>query len=220
MYLCTLLSQTAFKIVSYDDHYLLHQNVYGNEVLDDIWRSITSAIYCDCFEKNSFSKKYKWLIKHYQKRYIANEFDVKFIVNSIAKYLKLDGYIKVNAVVESAAKNNLAGWFIPIAAKGCEINIVVYDGINIEQLITVCFHELIHFFYYTNGIEFGEYNEVATDAALIYFGLDDIAVKGYEQYRVIGKRYINNSRTKQCGYLTPESLNYLIMKKCGKQILN
>ena len=121
MYLCTLLSQTAFKIVSYDDHYLLHQNVYGNEVLDDIWRSITSAIYCDCFEKNSFSKKYKWLIKHYQKRYIANEFDVKFIVNSIAKYLKLDGYIKVNAVVESAAKNNLAGWFIPIAAKGCEI---------------------------------------------------------------------------------------------------
>lgn len=72
--------------------------------------------------------------------------------------MKLDGNLKVNAVVESSVHSSIAGWFEPIGTRGGNINIVIYDGIFIEQLITVCFHECLHYFNFVNDIDNGAFN--------------------------------------------------------------
>ncbi|MDY4788889.1 MAG: hypothetical protein SO253_06285 [Bacilli bacterium] len=220
MYIIARESKSAFKMKSFnEDIFYKKENIYeiisydDEKMLEDLWIELSNSMIVESISFDTFQDNFDWIIRHYNKKYIATEYDVKQIINRIIKYLNLEGNIVVNTIKRGIVKNNYAGWINIIADEGCEINIVIYNGMNIYRLLTICFHECIHYYFHINNLNFTDKNELMTDLALIYFGLDFYAIKGYSFYDIKYKNKVLTSKKVKDGYLSPLQLEYVIKMK-------
>lgn len=216
LFLSVLFSDTSFRIKRYENDDEKKENVESqidtDYLVEEYWKPLKSKMYFSPISNEEFLKNFRWMIKHYDRKGYANQKDVELIIKNILEYIKLDTNV-VRIEVEKDALGHTAGYFETRAEIGGNININVYNGMTFYQLFSVCFHECIHYWFFRNEIEFGEDEEYIVDVAMIYFGLDEIALKGYEESTQLSKKLIHSKKDYVLGYLDTEELREIMLWK-------
>ena len=187
-----------------------HNQVDIDEVLEYLWNGLCQEMDFSPLNHTFFEKKFHSLIKRYDKKVWVDEKDISFIIEEIIKFMGLNPKV---VKVKVKFGRQYAGRFRMRYNIAGEIEINVIDNMNIYNLFSTCFHECIHYYFAMKDIDFGEDEEYFTDAALVYFGVDNIAVKGYSVF-VSKKNLISGEEMEeQIGYLNIEDIKYLIRIK-------
>ena len=129
---------------------------------------------------------------------------LKQLLCSIAAHMGIDGsYIRLK--FQDDANLNYAG---NISTNGAftTINLQLHSYYNLDVIIAILSHEVMHLYLYYSGIHFSDTlsNEVLTDTAAVYFGFGEYLYRGYQIIETqMGFSY------QKVGYIRPGDVKFI-----------
>lgn len=138
---------------------------------------------------------------------IANKRDagnLKRLLNDIAEHVNMNGDLFV-LHVNNAIVTDRAGDIRPGVAN-IKINLEMKDEYDIDTIISVLAHEVMHQYLYFRGIKRKDAweNEILTDTAVVYCGYYDYMKRGYDI-----KHGVNPFAYSKVGYISVKDIEYI-----------